>query len=346
MNKSELAKSDIQGLVNDLKLDIEKAAETISTYTFSPTDRSVFSPENLDEQIKYLLPKQTPLRNRFPRTTGMGQHAEWKKTVSRAHTNVGVSGGTNTSIVFADAGAPNETSQAYTTAVAAYKLLGRKLEVGGLALAASRNRDGQPDMQEERMRFKMLEVMQGEEELIISGDTDNSAYEFNGLGDQITTYSGTLGSFVTVSGLEAHMAQGYVDEEADYTAFAAHPSQMIHLANDLARAGSIDRVVIDSPAGGVTAGRQITGILNPVTGSRVDLIPHRFVGGTAYLLTEKSPEGEVWIEMEDLIPMSRVDVPSSNFSYVSFVLEATVLKLIGEPYQKKFAGLTTSSLLG
>lgn len=346
MNKADLAKSDIAGLVNDLKLDIQKAAETISTYTFSPTSRSVFSPENLDEEIKYLTPKQAPLRNRLPRTSGMGQHAEWKKMTSKLHTNVGVSGGTNTTIAFADAGAPSETAQSYSTAVAAYKLLGRKLEVGGLALAASRGRDGQPDMQDEReKKVKMLEVMLGEEEMIISGDTDNSALEFNGLGDQITTYSGTLGAFVTVSGLEAHMAQGFADEEADYTAFVAHPNQMVHLANDLARSGSITRVNVDSPAGGVTAGTQITGILNPVTGSRVDLIPHRFVGGTAYLLTEKSPTGENWIEMEDLIPMSRIDVPSSNFSYVSFILEASVLKLIGEPYQKKFAGLTTSSLV-
>ena len=172
----ELNKSDINELLTELKIDVQKAAETISTYTFSPTTRSVFSPENLDEEIKYLTPKGTPLRNRFPRVNGKGQHAEWKVMTSKLHTNVGVAGGTDTTIFFADAGAPSETSQTYSSAVQAYKLLGRKLEVGGLALAASKNRDGQPDMQEERERkVKMLEVMLGEEEGSISGDTAKSA---------------------------------------------------------------------------------------------------------------------------------------------------------------------------
>lgn len=343
MNNLELSKADIAGLVKDLNLDIQKAAETVSTYTFSPTTRSIFSPENLDEEIKYLTPKGTPLRNRFPRVAGYGQHAEWKVMTSKLHTNVGVTGGTDTTIAFADAGAPSETAQTYSSAVAAYKLLGRKLEVGGLALAASRGRDGQPDMQEEReKKVKMLEVMLGEEEMIISGDATTNSLEFSGLGKLITTYSGTLGSLVTVSGLQAAMEEGWTAEEADYTAFVAHPAQLVHLANDLERTGSIVRIMREEPADGMTAGKQVTGIINPVTGSRVDLVPSRFVGGTAYLLTERSPVGETWIEMEDLIPMSRVDVPSSNFSYISFILEASVLKLIGEPYQRKFAGLATS----
>ena len=77
-------------------------------------------------------------------------------------------------------------------------------------------------------------------------------------------------------------------------------------------------------------------IVNPVTQALIDVKPSRFVGYGGLLLTEKSPAGEVWIEMDELIPMSRVDVPSSNFSYISFVLEALACKVIGEPFQYKF----------
>src|SRR3990167_8999119 len=151
-----------------IKDELYKAAETTTSYTFSPQTRSIFSPENLDEKIKFLVPVDTPIRNRLPRVPGSGQMAEWKRMTSavhsRMHPTANVPAGTATQIAFADAGAPNETSQTYSLANAPYKLLGRKLEVGGLALAASRARDGQPDMQTDRERVKMYEVMLGEEE--------------------------------------------------------------------------------------------------------------------------------------------------------------------------------------
>src|SRR3972149_10078732 len=163
--------------LQQIREQLYKAAETTATYTFSPTTRSVFSPQNLDEKIKFLVPIDTPLRNRFPRVRGKGQMAEWKRMTSAVHSRMHPTGnvpaGTATQIAFADAGAPNETTQTYSATSAAYKLLGRKLEVGGLALAASKGRDGQPDMQAGRERVKIYEVMLGEEELIVAGDADS-----------------------------------------------------------------------------------------------------------------------------------------------------------------------------
>jgi len=54
---------DIDQQTRDL---IMKAAETLATDTFSPEDRSVFAPENITEDIKLLVPVQTPIRNRTP----------------------------------------------------------------------------------------------------------------------------------------------------------------------------------------------------------------------------------------------------------------------------------------
>ena len=320
-----------------IKDELIKSAETTGSYTHSPQTRSVFSPENLDEKIKFLVPVDTPLRNRIPRVRGKGQVAEWKKLTSALHSKMHPSGnvasGTATAIAFADAGSPNETTQTYASAYAAYKLLGRKLDVGGLALAASKGREGEPDMQASRERIKMYEVMLGEEELIIAGSLANSTYEFDGLNYQITTNSGNYAGFITASGI-GNNCRTLFARGGDPTILVASARQLQALADDLEHSGSIDRrVIARDEVAGITGGYMLARLINPVTGSIMDVKPSRFVGYGALLLTEKSAAGEVWIEMDDLIPMSRVDVPSTSFSYTSFILEACALKVIGEPFQ-------------
>jgi hypothetical protein len=330
---------DIQQTLGEIKDMITKSAEVVTTYTWSPATRSIFSPQNLDEKIKFLVPIDTPLRNRFPRSKGLGEAAVWKQMTSNVHSTMQLAGsvgtGTNTSIAFADAAAPGETTQTYSTNTAVYKLLGRKLEVGGLALAASKGRAGEPDMQASRERIKMYEVMLGEEELIINGDAALRTTEFSGLNKQITTNSGSC-TFITSSGVGA-WCQTLYKYGANPTLLLASARQLQALADDLEKSGSIQRVVIaQGQQGSVVGGLSLSKIVNPVTGTLIDVLPSRFLGYGGLLLTEKSPAGENWIEMEDLIPMSRVDVPSSTFSYVSFLLQATALKLIGETYQLKF----------
>lgn len=323
--------------LQQIKEQLFKAAETTSTYTFSPTARSIFSPQNLDEKVRFLVPIDTPLRNRIPRVPGKGQAAMWKRMTSAIHSKMhpttNVPTGTATTIGFADAGAPSETSQTYSMVNQAYQLLGRKLEVGGLALAASRGRDAEPDMQKGREMVKIYEVMLGEEEMLIAGDSDTTN-EFDGLYKQITTNSGNT-TFLTASGTGSNCRTIFA-RGGDPTLLLASALQLQALADDLQASGSIQRSVIaQSQVAGITGGFALARLVNPVTQSLIEVKPSRFVGYGALLLTEKSAAGEVWIESEDLIPMSRVDVPSSNFSYVSFILEAMATKVIGEPFQLK-----------
>lgn len=327
-------------VLEQYKAEIMKAAELITTNTFSPETRSVFSPENLEEDVKILVATDTPIRNRLPRSRGLGEASAWKKLTSQLQSGSdGVNTGTNTSIVFADAGAPNETTQTYSVVSAPYKLLGRKIEVGGHAIAASRGgvapQDG-GNVFEHRLRIKMKEVMLGEEELIINGDTDNSTLEFDGLGKQITTNSGTA-SLLTASGIGVY-CETLFRSGASPTMLVAGVTQTRALADELQGSGSIQRIVVDNQGNGI-GGMKLAKIVNPVDGSLIDVLTSRYVGGNAFLLTERSPAGEVWIDMQDLIPMSRVDVPSSNFSTISFVIEDTVLRVIGEPFQYEIGGL-------
>lgn len=319
---------------------MQKAAETTATNTFSPSDRSIFTPENLDPVVKLTVPVATPLRNRFGRVAGMGQATAWSRLTSKLHSRSGgVAGnGTNTTIAFADAGAPSETSQTFTTTTAAYKLLGRKIELGGLFVAASRNMPGGvPNAFDQRLRHKIIETMIGEEEMIISGNATSNTQEFDGLAKQIVTNSGTM-SLVTVSGLNSTGVKTIFDEGGIPSLLVANARNTQALADELQGTGSIQRIVVDNQGNGI-GGVRLAKITNSITGTLIDVVTSRYVQDQAFLLTEKMESGENAIEMEDLIPMSRVDVPSSNYSVIAFVVEGTVLKVIAEPWQYKWTGL-------
>lgn len=333
MDKNLLAELDQQ-----TRESIMKAAEVLATSTFSPPTRSVFAPENITEDIKLLVPVQTPIRNRTPRVSGFGQAAVFKRLTSKLHANTGAAGvGTNTAIAFADAGAPNETSQTYDTVAYPFKLLGRKVEVGGLAIAATQGGVGAGEnMLTQREKIKAVEVMLGEEELLIGGDVSTSALQFDGLGKQITTNSGNA-ALLTASGIGTFCNTVYL-AGGDPSVLYANARQCRAVADNLEWSGSIQRAFINN-AGAVTAGYKVKNVINPVTGTVIDLEVSRYVGGDAYLLQEKDVTGENWVQIEELIPMSRVDVPSSNFSSIRFVLEAEVLEVIGEPFQMKIGGL-------
>lgn len=332
---------DTSNLPEDFRNALLKAAETNATYTWDPAARSVFTPFNIADQVNVLAPTETPLRNRIPRIKGFGQATTWKRLTSKLNSKVSaVAGnGTLTSIAFADAGAPGATSQTYDTVSASYKLLGRSIEVGGLANAASQ---GGIDMLAHRQGIKAFEVMLGEEELLIKGDSAYDTNEFDGLLKQITTNSGIGGmTSLTASGL-APAFQALSDTwGANPNVLAATGVQIIKLSNDLAASGSIQRIV-QGDQSGMVGGMHLSQLVNPATGMLVDVVQDRYLDTNALLLTTKSPAGEAYIEIEELIPMSVVDVPSSNFSYIRFVLEALVLKVLYEPYQYKFSALATS----
>lgn len=332
----------VLGNMNEAELStLQKAAEVLATNTFSPETRSVFAPENLDARVKLTVPTATPLRNRFARVSGYGQAAAWKRLTSKLHRLSGHAGlGTQTSVAFADAGTPNETAQTYTVTSAAYKLLGRKIDLGGMYIAASKHREGGiPDAFEHRLNIKMVETMIGEEEMIIGGNATSNTLEFDGLATQITTYSGTS-SLLTVSGVNLYAGSIY-DEGGSPTLLVANRRQTQGLADQLQGTGSIQRIMIDNQGNGL-GGLRLTKIVNSIDGGVIDVVTSRYVGGLAFLLTERDDSGENMIEMDDLIPMSRVDVPSTTFSTTAFVVEATVLKVIAEPWQYKISGLAVA----
>jgi len=327
--KSLLSEEQTLEMVADA---IRKAAVTTSTYSFSPSTRSIFVAENLDPVIKLIVPTATPIRSLIPRKAGSGQATSWKKMTSKLDPSAT---GTGTVITFADGGTPEETSHTFSVVTAAYKLLGRKLSVGLLHIAASKNH---VPVEDELTRIKTLEVMLGEEYLIINGDSNADSNAFDGLLKQITTNSGTA-SLLTASGIGVYDATLFAAGGISTHCFIS-PRQSRALSDELQGSGSVQRIVV-SDQGAAVANLRVSEIISPSTGSSIKLIVSRYMGAWAILGAVKSPAGENYVEMEDLIPMVKMDVPVTSFSKDSFVVEATVLKLIAEPYWYKIGGLAT-----
>lgn len=336
--------SNLEQTLAEIKDAISKAAVTNSTYTFSPATRSIFAPENLDPVVKLVVPTATPIRSRMPRSKGFGQAAAWKKLTSQLHpgaygtgANPGGATGTGTTMSFADAGQPTTDTQTYTVVTAAYKNLGLDVEVGRQAIASSR---GYQDVRDELVRIKTLEVMLGEENMILNGDSSVVSTDFDGLGKQLTTNSGTL-ALLTASGVSSQIQGPYWQYGAAPQVLIANPRQIRALSDDLQGVGSIQRIVVDNQGAGV-GGVHLAKIVNAVDGSLIDVIASRYAGSWAYLLEITSPSGENELEMEDLEPLSVYEPATANHSIISRVYETTVLKVIYETHQIKIGGLATS----
>lgn len=336
--------NNLQQTLAEIKDAIQKAAVTNSTYTQSPATRSIFAPENLDPVIKLIPPTATPVRSLFPRTKGFGQAAAWKKLTSQLAPGArgtgaipGANSGTGFIAGFADAGQPNQTTQTFTTVTAAYKNLGIDVEVGRQAIASAR---GYADVRDELVRYKTLELMLAEEDMILNGDINVNANEFDGLAKTFTTNSGSL-SLLTASGVGLKMQAPYWNYGAQFQYLICNPRQVRALADDLTGAGSIQRIVMDSQGNGI-GGVAVSKVVNPVDGSLVQIVASRYAGSNAYLLTVKLPSGENAMEMEDLEAMSVYEPATANHSVISRVYETCVLKVIYEPYQALITGLATS----
>lgn len=329
--------------VNDA---VAKAAVTNATYAFSPAARSIFAPENLDPVIKLMVPTATPVRSLFPRTKGFGQAAAWKKLTSQLAPGdrgtgaiLGASAvGTGYQAGFADGGQPNtSTSQTFVVVTAAYKNLGTDVEVGRQAIASSR---GYQEIRDELVRYKTMEVMLGEENMILNGDSSVNSNEFDGLAKTITTNSGSL-VLLTASGVSNAVQGPYWNYGAQFQYLVANPRQIKALADDLQGSGSIQRIVVDNQGAGV-GGLHLAKIVNSIDGSLISVVASRYAGSNGYLLTVSEPSGENALEMEDLEPMSVYEPPTANHSVISRIYETTVLKNIYEVHQAKLTGLATS----
>lgn len=130
--------------------------------------------ENLDGQINRLNDRMTPLRDRFTRKTGSGLAASWNVMTSKG----------GTSSAFAEGGTPAEDATGYARRSAIYKELGKTKSVSDKMLAAGKTF---AEQEAEQTEIAMREVIEDEEQLIITGDATGNPLEFDGLEELIST---------------------------------------------------------------------------------------------------------------------------------------------------------------
>ena len=329
---------DAQEVTNLIQNEIQKAV-TETSYVFSPPARSIYSPQNVDPIVQLIVPKTTPVRNIFPRTPGFGEATSFNMLTGRLDP---AAGGTGTAVGFADAGQPNQTVQSYTFTSYPYKNLGRDVEIGRQQIAANRGSNLE-DVRASQEMIKTLEVLLGEENLLMNGNSTSNITEFNGLNTVLTTNSGTA-SLLSASGVAVFATSLYNNGSDLVSHLVINPRQNRALSDQLEGGGSIQRIIqINSTsADGAVLGSTVKGIIDSNTGNEIAVVTSRYSGGWAYLLSVASAAGENYIEVEDLEAMSIYDVPTSNHSVVSRVYETSVLKVIGESWQYKIGGVATS----
>jgi len=156
----------------DIQKTLEKVEKTLSTPTY--IEGAILTRENLAAGITRLTDKETPIRDMLTRKKGSGLAASW---------NVLTAIGTGNS-PFAEGGTPTEDDATYARSSAVYKELGKTKSVTDKMLAAGKDFI---DQEAEQTEVAMREVIQDEEQLIITGDTGSSALEFDGMRTLITT---------------------------------------------------------------------------------------------------------------------------------------------------------------
>lgn len=326
---------DAAALSQQIQDEVRKAV-TQSTYSFSPSDRSIYSPENLDPVVKTIVPTATPVRSALPRVSGMGEAASFNKLTSKLDSTAT---GTGTRVGFADAGQPSQTSQTYEFVSFPYKNLGRDVEIGRQQIAANRGSNLE-DVRAREELIKTTEVLLGEEVMTLTGDAALYSTEYSGFSKLITTNSGSAG-LITASGVSNYAQTLFTNGSDLVSHLILNPRQNRALSDQLEGSGSIQRIVIDNQ-GAATGGQHLANIVDGNTGNLIKVVTSRYSASWAFLLSVRSAAGQNWIEMEDLETLSIYDVPTANHSIQSRVFETTVLKVIGEPYQYKIGGLATS----
>jgi len=311
----------------DLNQTLQDIQKTLSTPTY--IQGAILTRENLSAFVNRLPFKETPIRDRLTRKVGSGLAASW---------NVMTAMGTGNS-PFAEGGTPTEDATSYARRSAIYKELGKTKSVTDKMLAAGKSF---MDQEAEQTEVAMREVIQDEEQLIITGDSGAVATQFDGLDELITTNSlddanGALG-FRTdlLDEAVADLVNTYgVRPTAIYCSYGMKRAINQSLAGDV-------RVNINQgPQTELGTGLDITYYQSMV--GKIPIIATFAIAddttsypgntvGNMYMVTEKWANQDV-IYMEDLYPLGKSMLDRTGAAIKFMVTECTVLVCRAEEFQ-------------
>lgn len=306
---------------------LQEVRKTLTTPTYTNPSTLVLVRENLSGMVTYLVDRMTPLRDRLARKTGSGLAASW---------NV-LTGITSNNAPFPEGGTPTENNATYARRSAIYKELGKTKSISDKYLAAGKTF---MDLEAEQLQVAMREVIQNEEQLIITGDATGSPLQFDGLETLITT------NIID----DLNNALGFRTDLLDQ-AIALLVNTYGCIPTAIYCSWGMKRAINQSLGGDVrvelTQGNQVaTGVDVGFYQSMVGKIPFipsfaiaddsatyaGFTVSNLYVVTEKF-NGEDVLYMEDLYPLGKTMLDRTGAAMKFMVTEATVLVCRAEEMQ-------------
>lgn len=320
----------------DLAQTLAKVQKTLSTPAYVNPGTLTLVRENLSAFITKLPYTETPLRDRLARKQGSGLAASW---------NVLTAIGTGNS-PFAEGGTPTEDDATYVRRSAPYKELGKKKSITDRMLAAGASFK---DLEAELTETAMREVLQDEETLIIQGDINVSALQFDGLGVLITT--NTIDDANNALGFRTDLLDQAIQtlmENYGVKPTAIYCNYGMKRAINQSLAGDV-RVPLTSGNNvdvGVDVGfyQSMVGKLPIVATPAIPNDSATYAGFTVsdiYVVTEKWA-GQDNIYMEDLYPLGKANLDRTGAAMNFMVTECTVLVCRSEELNVKIENVRIS----
>lgn len=316
--------------VNNTLNKVQKAISTTTAGGSASLSSSVLVRENLSGIITRLTDRDTNIRDRLARKTGSGMAASWNVLTAITH-------GTS---AFTEGATPTENDATYARRSAVYKELGKTKSITDRMLAAGRTF---ADQEAEQTKNALMEVIQDEEQLIITGDATGSPLQFDGLASYLSTNvvddnNNALGFRVDLvdAAVEEIWREYGVRPTAVYCGYGMKRAINQSLIGDL-------RVNIDN-RNEVATGVEV-GFIQTMVG-KLPVVPTFAIAGDSstyngytvedmYIVTEKA-KGEDVLYMEDLYALGKVALARTGASMKFMVTEATVLVNRAEEFHFRY----------
>ncbi len=315
--------------VNDIKAtlaELQKALSTPAATALAGTSMTLVR-ENLAEAITKLPFRETNLRDRLQRKKGFGMAASWNVL-----TSIGVGNSP-----FAEGGTPTEDATGYARRTAVYKELGKVKSVTDRMIAAGQSFT---DIEAELTEVAMREVIQDEEQLIMTGDSSASVLEFDGLDTYITTNrtddnNDALGFRTSIVEDEiANLLNTYgVRATALYCSYGMKKAINEALAGDIRV--NVDQTNNVNIGVNVVRYQSMIGTLPIIATTAIADDTTTYPGNTVsnlYIVTEQT-QGQQVLYMEDLYPLGKGYLDRTGASVKFMVTECTVLVCRAEEFQ-------------
>jgi len=319
--------------MSDVNLDqtLEDVRKTLETPTYIAG--AIITRENLSAFVDRLGFKTTPIRDRMAREQGVGLAASWN-----VMTAIGVGNS-----AFAEGGTPSEDSTTYERRSAIYKELGKKKSITDRMLAAGKTF---MDQEAEQTEVAIREVIQDEEQFIITGDTGTSALQFDGLSAYITTNTtndnnNALGFRTDLLDTEvSNIVSTYgVTPTAIYCSFGMKRAINQSLAGDVRV--NLDQTNEVSTGLDINFYQSMVGKLPIIATFAISDDTTTYAGNTVsdiYVVTERA-FGQNCLYMSDLYPLGKSMLDRTGAAINFMVTEATVFVCRAEEFQAKISNI-------